>query len=143
MKRNFKVVISFLLLVPLFFSFNSLETSAATWSNWQTVSGSCKVRVSTDYSTYTSRANSIDVQAQSSNCSRMDYYVDVWGIDSTGYDFMIDSISQQTGYFSYLTPVKKLSLSKLNYSTKAKVRVLVRGPKGNVDVWSKNIMIYR
>src|SRR5699024_12344287 len=99
--------------------------------------------VSTDYSVYTSSATSIDVQAQSSNCSRMDYQMDVWGIDSTGYDFMIHSINPATGYFSYLTPVKKLYLSPLDYSTTAKVRVLVDGPNGNHAVWSNNIMIYR
>ncbi|MFD2657582.1 hypothetical protein [Gracilibacillus thailandensis] len=143
MKKLLKGMITTILLTVLAFNFSSIETSAATWSSWQTVSGSCKVRVSTDYSVYTSNATSVDVQAESTNCPRMDYQMDIWGIDSTGYTFMIDAINPTTGYFSYRTPVKKLYLSNLTYSTQAKVRVLVDGPSGNKAVWSNNIMIYR
>ena len=116
----------------------------AAWTGWQKVQGNCEVRVWTDYSTYTSKATSVDVQAQSRNCPKLNYQMDIWEIDSTGYDVMSTHITPVTGYFSYLTPVKKLYLNRLPYSTKAKVRVLVHGSGiPYTALWSNNIMIYR
>ncbi|SET49199.1 hypothetical protein SAMN05421676_10587 [Salinibacillus kushneri] len=141
--KNFKFL--FALAIILFTSMSLLpnNASASSWSEWQTVTGDCQVRVWTDYSVYTSNATSVDVQAESRNCPQLDYYMDVWGTDSTGYEFMIRSIDQVTGYFSYLTPVKKLYLDDLNHSTQARVRVLLTGSVPNTAVWSDEIMIYR
>lgn len=117
-----------LLLLGISFTFNDLKVKAAT-SSWQSVTGisGCKVRVWTDYTAYTSSADTINSYLESNGyCGRLEYENMIAQQEGNANFYSRDRYS---GYFSNQTPTKLFNLNnftgKFYSTTDVKVYALV------------------
>lgn len=133
-----------------FFLFINGQTSeAASYGSWKSIPGyaGCKVRVVTDYSTYTETATTIDAYAQSSGCPKFYYKMN---ISNPSHE---KAGTSKTGYFSSQTPTKSFYLNNFNQVPGNKGKNIVfatidlySDSKYNnlVDVvWSNELTVYR
>lgn len=112
-----KILLAGILALTGMFSLGSMDAEAA-YGSWKSVKqggSNCKVRIWTDYTTYTASASTVDYKIYNNgSCSNLKYKssleVNVAGgsVALSGY---------HTGNFNNSSPVKKFSLSPLkNYN---------------------------
>lgn len=112
MSKHIKRFLIMSFLVGGFLSFPNIQAAAASYGLWENVPGysSCKVRMVTDYSTYSTSATTIDAYIENnghSTCPRIDYNTFI--VDDTYGQLSAETYS---GYFSSRTPTKYFYLSK-------------------------------
>ncbi|MBC1209313.1 cell wall-binding protein [Listeria booriae] len=102
-----KLLMLILIVATLVFSGFALPTKAdAALTGWKNVKTGGQVRIYTDYTTYTSKATSVDTYIQSNGKTGTLYYS---GIINSGEQSGANSI---TGSFSSQSPVKQLKFLK-------------------------------
>ncbi|MED3649139.1 cell wall-binding protein [Heyndrickxia sporothermodurans] len=110
MKKYFKSLLALTLLISSgLFIFPNGKAEAAT-SSWQSVTkiSGCKVRVWTDYTIYTSNADTIDSYLESNgHCGRLEYE-GMSAQQNENANFY--SKNRFNGYFSNRTPIKRFNL---------------------------------
>lgn len=115
MKKFVGVLGSFLIL----FLCVGAGSASASWSSWQDVpkKSGCEVRVWTDYTNYYQGARTVDAKAeQRGSCGTLYYGIYI-------FDENILNDTYQTGYFSYMTPVKYLDITGHTISKTISTRV--------------------
>lgn len=144
MKKTSKILMGASALLIAGSTFICSPKAEAAMSSWQTVQGikGCEARVWTDATTYTRKATSIDVYAQTNGkCGTLNYRMGVTTLDG---EYNIGNFSHK-GSFSNKTPVKKFYFSKLlkpTFKERWHVNVeLYKGGKMKDAVQSKTIYV--
>lgn len=112
LKKIKMIILSSLVMIGSIVAISPTNAVEASMSGWQTISGSCKVRVWTDADTYTSRATSVDTYAETNGkCNTLNYkmYISAYAAGGSG------QISPtKSGSFKTKTPTKKFYFSQMD-----------------------------
>lgn len=120
----------------------SEEAEAAT-GTWQTVNGSCKVRLVTDATNYYRGATTVDVYGETNgNCGTL-YYKLV--MDTHHYGLL--STQTFTGNFANRTPTKQFSIARMglgswNVNPVVAAPLMTFSKSNQFHVTGPNVMLY-
>ncbi|MDA7027879.1 hypothetical protein PJ311_14985 [Bacillus sp. CLL-7-23] len=109
MKKIVKLLVVSVVVLVSFTFLNSghAEAAVSSWQKPKWASSGCKVRIWTDATTYTKRAKTVDFTIeQNRKCGKLYYDANLRPV---GYPIWTPSPTV-TGYFSRITPIKKLSV---------------------------------